>query len=706
MFESLSEKLSGILDKLTGRGALSEEDVNAAMREVRRALIEADVALEVVRSFVDRTRTKAVGAAVIKSVKPGQMVVKIVHDSLVETLGGEGEPIDLNAPAPVAIMLVGLQGAGKTTTAAKIAKRLADRNKAKVLMASLDVKRPAAQEQLRVLGEQVGVDTLPIVVGEDPVAIAKRAESVARLQGYDVVLLDTAGRTHIDEPLMAEMADIRDAAKPHEILLVADALTGQDAVNLAKNFNARVGITGIVLTRVDGDGRGGAALSMRAVTGKPIKLIGVGEKMDALEDFYPRRLADRILGMGDIVSLVERAAETLDLEKAAKMAEKMRKGVFDYNDLSEQLSQIEKMGGMGGIMGMLPGMAKMKDQIAAAHLDEKQLKRQRAIISSMTAKERRNPHILTDDPRKASRKKRIAAGAGVQVEVVNRLIKQHRQMADMMKAMGGAGGRGMMGKLGQMMGLGSGMPAPTPEQIEAHAEAARRRSAAARSARPSRRAAARRVQSSPDASRPWRRRAKTPRPRGRLFSLRRQEEVSVVLETPRLLLREWREDDLDAFEAIGADEKASRFTGGGGPMTRADAWRRMAYFVGHRGLRGYGPFAIEEKATGACIGWCGPYFPEGWPDREISYALASAARGKGYATEAALRALAYAYRDLRWSTAISFIALENSASIAVANRLGAKLRRLFRRTAAKNRRVPASAAGGALEGNDSRKGKI
>ena len=460
MFESLSEKLSGILDKLTGRGFLSEDDVNAAMREVRRALLEADVALEVVRSFVDRTRTKAVGAAVVKSVKPGQMVVKIVHDSLVETLGGEGQTIDLNAPAPVAIMLVGLQGAGKTTTAAKIAKRLTERNKIRVLMASLDVKRPAAQEQLRVLGEQVGVDTLPIVAGQDPVEIARRAESVARLQGYDVVLLDTAGRTHIDEPLMAEMAEIRDAAKPHEILLVADALTGQDAVNLAKNFNERVGVTGIVLTRVDGDGRGGAALSMRAVTGKPIKLIGVGEKMDALEEFHPRRLADRILGMGDIVSLVEKAAENLDMEKAAKMAEKMRKGVFDYNDLSDQLGQIEKLGGMGGIMGMLPGMAKMKDQIAAAGMDEGMIKRQRAIISSMTKKERRNPHILNDDPRKASRKKRIAAGAGVQVETVNRLIKQHRQMADMMKAMGQMGGKrgGMMGQLGQMMGLGSGMP--------------------------------------------------------------------------------------------------------------------------------------------------------------------------------------------------------------------------------------------------------
>ncbi len=462
MFESLSEKLSGILDKLTGRGALSEEDVNAAMREVRRALIEADVALEVVRSFVDRARTKAVGASVIKSVKPGQMVVKIVHDSLIETLGGDSQAIDLNAPPPVAIMLVGLQGAGKTTTAAKIAKRLAERDKRKVLMASLDVKRPAAQEQLAVLGEQVGVDTLPIVPGQDPVAIARRAESAARLQGYDVVLLDTAGRTHVDEPLMQEMADIRDAARPHEVLLVADALTGQDAVNLAKSFNERVGLTGIVLTRMDGDGRGGAALSMRAVTGKPIKLLGVGEKMEAIEDFHPARLADRILGMGDIVSLVEKAAQTIDAAQAARMAEKLRKGVFDLNDLSEQLAQIEKLGGMGGIMGMLPGVAKIKDQLASANLDDKFVKRQRAIISSMTPKERRNPDIL-----KASRKKRIAAGAGANVEQVNRLLKQHRQMADMMKAMGGAGGKrgGMMGKLGQMMGLGGGMP--TPEQIEA-----------------------------------------------------------------------------------------------------------------------------------------------------------------------------------------------------------------------------------------------
>src|SRR5271157_4629607 len=383
MFESLSEKLSGILDKLTGRGALSEEDVNAAMREVRRALLEADVALEVVRSFVDRTRTKAVGAAVVKSVKPGQMVVKIVHDSLIETLGGESQAIDLNAPPPVAIMLVGLQGAGKTTTAAKIAKRLAERDKRKVLMASLDVKRPAAQEQLAVLGEQVGVDTLPIIPGQDPVAIARRAESAARLRGYDVVLLDTAGRTHIDEPLMQEMADIRDAARPHEVLLVADALTGQDAVNLAKNFNERVGLTGIVLTRMDGDGRGGAALSMRSVTGKPIKLLGVGEKMDAIEDFHPARLADRILGMGDIVSLVEKAAQTIDAEKARRTAERMRKGAFDLNDLREQLEQMQKMGGMSGLMGLLPGIGKIKNQLANANVDDRLLKRQVAIICSM-----------------------------------------------------------------------------------------------------------------------------------------------------------------------------------------------------------------------------------------------------------------------------------------------------------------------------------
>ena len=461
MFEGLSDKLSGIFDQLTRRGALSEADVEAALREVRRALLEADVALEVVRGFTDKARERAVGANVIKSVSPGQMVVKIVSDVLTETLGAQAEPIDLNAPAPVAIMMVGLQGAGKTTTTAKIAKRLTERQKKRVLMASLDVKRPAAQEQLAVLGRQVGVDTLPIVPGQTPVQIAIRAEEVGRLQGYDVVMFDTAGRTHIDEPLMVEMAEIKQAARPHEILLVADALTGQDAVNLARNFNERVGVTGIVLTRVDGDGRGGAALSMRAVTGKPIKLIGIGEKMDALDDFDPKRIANRILGMGDIVALVEKAAQTIDAEKAQRIAEKMRKGKFDLEDLAEQLAQAEKIGGLSGIMGMLPGVGKLKEQMAAANIDDRILKRQRAIILSMTPQERRNPDIL-----KASRKKRIAAGAGVNVEQVNKLLKQHRGMADMMKAMGG-GKRGPMGKMAQMFGLGGGMPQPTPEQIEA-----------------------------------------------------------------------------------------------------------------------------------------------------------------------------------------------------------------------------------------------
>jgi len=479
MFESLQERLGSILNGLTGRGALSEADVSAALREVRRALIEADVALEVVRSFVDKVRTKAVGAEVLKSIKPGQMVVKIVHDELVEMLGAEGQPIDLNAPAPVVVMMVGLQGSGKTTTTGKIAKRLTERQGKKVLMASLDTRRPAAQEQLRQIGEQVKVATLPVISGQSPVDIAKRAVQAARLGGHDVVILDTAGRTHIDEPLMAEMADIKKVSNPHEILLVADSLTGQDAVNLAKNFDERVGITGLVLTRMDGDGRGGAALSMRAVTGKPIKLVGVGEKMDALEEFHPKRIADRILGMGDIVSLVEKAAENIDAEKAAAMARKMQSGKFDLNDLADQLGQMQKMGGMGGIMGMMPGMGKMKDQMAAAGLDDRMFGRQLAIISSMTKAERANPDLL-----KHSRKKRIAAGSGTDAAEINKLLKMHRGMADMMKAMGGKGKggglmRGLMGGMAQKMGLGGlagglggmgGMPDLSkmdPKQLEA-----------------------------------------------------------------------------------------------------------------------------------------------------------------------------------------------------------------------------------------------
>ena len=454
MFDNLSARLGQILDTLTRRGALTAADVDTALREVRRALLEADVALDVARAFVERVRERAVGVEVVKSVTPGQMVVKIVHDELVATLGSDAQPIDLNAPAPVAIMMVGLQGSGKTTTTAKIAKRLTDLSNRKTLMASLDTRRPAAMEQLAVLGKQVSVDTLPIVAGQTPPQIARRAIEAAKLGGYDVVILDTAGRTTLDEAMMAEAAEVKKAAGPHEVLLVADALTGQDAVNLARAFNERVGLTGIVLTRVDGDGRGGAALSMRAVTGKPIKLIGTGEKTDALETFDPARVAGRILGMGDIVALVEKAAANIDAEQARRTAEKMRKGAFDLADLREQLTQMQKLGGMSSLMGMLPGIGKMKSQMANANIDDSALKRQCAIIDSMTPKERRNPDVL-----KASRKKRIAAGSGTKVEEINRLLKMHRGMADMMKAMGGAK-RGPLVGLAQAMGLGGGMPSP------------------------------------------------------------------------------------------------------------------------------------------------------------------------------------------------------------------------------------------------------
>jgi signal recognition particle subunit SRP54 len=456
MFQTLSERLSGIFDKLTKRGALTDSDVSEAMREVRRALLEADVALEVVKDFTERVKATAVGQQVVKSVTPGQMVVKIVHDEMVRMLGSDAQPIDLHAAPPVTIMLVGLQGSGKTTTCAKIAYRIKDREKKKVLMASLDTRRPAAQEQLRVLGTQTAVDTLPIITGQTPQQITRRALDAARLGGYDVVLLDTAGRMHIDEGLMAETAEVRDLAQPHETLLVADALTGQDAVNLAKSFNERVGLTGIVLTRVDGDGRGGAALSMRAVTGRPIKLLGTGEKWDALEAFHPERIANRILGMGDIVSLVEKAAQTIDAEKAQTMARRMQKGEFDLQDFAEQIQQMQKIGGMSGVLGLLPGINKVRNQIAEANLDDKMLKRQHAIITSMTPKERRNPKIID-----GKRRRRIAAGSGTKVEDVNRLLKMHRQMADMMKSMGKN-----KGAFARIFGGGRGpMPEPTPEMI-------------------------------------------------------------------------------------------------------------------------------------------------------------------------------------------------------------------------------------------------
>ena len=452
MFENLSERLGGVFDRLTKAGALSAEDVTAALREVRVALLEADVSLPVARDFIKRVQGKATGAAVTKSVTPGQQVVKIVHDELVGVLGTEAEPISLAAAAPVPILMVGLQGSGKTTTTGKLAKRLKDKQNKRVLMASLDTRRPAAMEQLRTLGEQIGVDTLPIMTGQTPLEITDRALKQARTGGYDVVMLDTAGRTHIDEELMAETVSIKEIAKPHEILLVVDALTGQDAINVARSFDGRLDVTGIVMTRVDGDGRGGAALSMRAATGKPIKLIGVGEKMDALEDFHPSRIADRILGMGDIVSLVEKAAETIDAAKAEQMAAKLRKGQFDLDDLADQLRQMSRMGGMKGLLGMMPGVGKAQMQAAQAHMGDGTIKRQVAIISSMTKDERKDPKVLN-----ASRKKRIAKGSGTEVQEINRLLKMHRQMADMMKKMGKGGA--MKAAMKQMLGKG-GMPDP------------------------------------------------------------------------------------------------------------------------------------------------------------------------------------------------------------------------------------------------------
>jgi signal recognition particle subunit SRP54 len=399
----------------------------------------------VVRDFMTGVREKAVGQEVLRSVTPGQMVVKIVHDHLVEMLGGNdaasrrGDGLDLNATPPVGVMLVGLQGSGKTTTAAKIALRLKNRERKKVLMASLDVQRPAAQEQLAQLGKQVGVATLPIVPGQRPVEITRRALQTGRSEGYDVVLLDTAGRLHVNEELMLEVAAVREAANPHQTLLVADAMTGQDAVNVAKAFGERAGVTGIVLTRVDGDARGGAALSMRAITGKPIVLIGTGEKVDALETFHPERIAGRILGMGDIVSLVEKAQEATDEAEAEKLARKMQKGEFDLDDLAGQLRQIRRMGGMSGMLGMLPGIGKMKRQLDEANIDETIIKRQEAIIGSMTKAERRNPKLLN-----GARRRRIASGSGTNVPDVNRLLKQYQDMAGMMKKMKKLGQKGLM----------------------------------------------------------------------------------------------------------------------------------------------------------------------------------------------------------------------------------------------------------------------
>ena len=440
MFEALSDKLGGVFDRLRKRGALSESDIGEALREVRVALLDADVALPVVRDFIAKVRERAIGAEVLGSVTPGQQVVKIVNDVMIEALGGEGAvPLNLNAAAPVPILMVGLQGSGKTTTAGKIALRLKDRLRRRVLLASLDTQRPAAQLQLAQLAVQAGVPSLPIVAGETPVQIARRAMDVGRREGFDVVILDTAGRLAINQELMDEVRDVRAAANPAETLLVVDAMTGQDAVNTAKAFNDALSITGVVLTRMDGDARGGAALSMRAITGAPIKLVGVGEKQDALEDFHPERVAGRILGMGDIVGLVEKASETIDQDEAEKLAAKMARGTFDLEDYAAQLRQITRMGSLSGILGMLPGMGKMKAQLDDANIDTTFLKRQAAIIGSMTRQERQKPDII-----KHSRKQRIAKGSGATVQEINKLLKQFDDMSHMMKKMNKLGQKGLM----------------------------------------------------------------------------------------------------------------------------------------------------------------------------------------------------------------------------------------------------------------------
>ncbi len=451
MFDSLSDRLGTVFDRLRGRGALSEADVRAAMREVRVALLEADVALPVARDFVDKVTERAVGQEVIRSVTPGQMVVKIVHDALVETLGSETAELNLDVNPPAVIMMVGLQGSGKTTTTAKLAKRLTEREHKRVLMASLDVARPAAQEQLAVLGRQTGVETLPVVAGQQPVEIARRAIQSAKLQAYDVVLLDTAGRLHVDDQLMGEMKAVAQASNPTETLLVVDALTGQDAVNVAKGFSAEVELSGVILTRLDGDARGGAALSMRAVTGKPIKFAGVGEALDKLEAFHPERVAGRILGMGDVVSLVERAAETIHVEEAEKLAARMAKGKFDLDDLWSQLRQMQRMGGLGALASMMPGMKGMKGAMDKAQ-DGKALVHMEAMLSSMTVKERSRPELIN-----AKRKIRIAKGSGTTVQEINKLLKMHQEMASVMKRLKKMGGLGKLAAMFGKAGPGGGL---------------------------------------------------------------------------------------------------------------------------------------------------------------------------------------------------------------------------------------------------------
>ena len=450
MFDALKNKLSDVFDGLARRGALSEADVDAALREVRLALLDADVALPAVKAFAEKVRERAVGVASMRAVRPDQQVIKIVHDALVEMLGGDAQVLNITTSPPSVILMAGLQGSGKTTTAGKLALRLRMRDRKKVMLASLDVTRPAAREQLRMLGDQAEVGVLNEVDGENPAQIAKRALQAAKLQAYDVLILDSAGRLSIDEASMAELRNIKKLTNPHEILLVADAMTGQDAVNTAEAFHKAVGVTGIALTRLDGDARGGAALSMRHITGCPIKLAGVGEKQDALEEFDPARLAGRILDMGDVVALVEKAAEAIEVEEAERLAKRMAKGQFNMNDFLAQIRQLQKMGGLGSLMSMLPGIGKMQKQIATAGIDDSMIKRQEAIILSMTKKERISVGLLN-----ASRRRRIAAGSGTSVQEVNRLVKQYQDMARMMKKLGGKTGAAAMKAMLGGVGMGA-----------------------------------------------------------------------------------------------------------------------------------------------------------------------------------------------------------------------------------------------------------
>ena len=688
MFESLSERLSGVLDKLTRRGSLTDSDVSEAMREVRRALLEADVALEVVRDFTDKVKAKAVGQNVIKSVTPGQMVVKIVHDELVAMLGSDAEPVSLNAQPPVAIMMVGLQGSGKTTTSAKIAWRLTNRDRKKVLMASLDTRRPAAQEQLRVLGEQTQVETLPIVAGQTPTQIARRAMDAARLGGFDVIILDTAGRTHIDEELMKEAADIRDIARPHETLLVADSLTGQDAVKLARSFEDAVGITGIVLTRVDGDGRGGAALSMRAVTGKPIKLIGVGEKWDALEDFHPERIAGRILGMGDVVSLVEKAAQNIDVEKAQAIAQKLKKGRVRPRGPVRSAEADGKARRHVGHDG--PSARRCEGEEAARRRQHRRQDHQAAARDHLVHDAEGAP--LPEDPRRQAqaphrgRFRRQGRGGEPPLEDAppdgghDEDDGQARRPHEPHDGHGRRWRRTQRGRSGAHAGGTRGPrsqgPAEPAGRTQEPAAAGRRRAVASVEARaqepagPSGIARRRHAENAGPARSRWQSVPRLPRLPG-------EEEVSdavqiPTLETERLLLRPWRESDLDDVAAFYADDATREVR-----RRRLHARRCLAPPGEHgRALgacAGNGPWALQEKATGRYVGWCGIWGPEGWPEPELMWSLMGPAHGKGYATEAATRARRFAYETLGWSTLISLIVPENVPSRRVAARLGARI---------------------------------